>query len=60
MTDCCKSMTVFMDEGKAMGIVSFDFSGAFDMVFHNILVSNLGCVGLDEQLAGWPGSEGRD
>lgn len=59
ITKFYESMMVFMDEGKAMGIMPFDFSVAFDMVLHNVLDS-LGCVGLDEQLAACSGSEGRD
>lgn len=59
ITKFYESTMVFMDEGKAMGIMPLDFSGAFDMVLHNVLDS-LGCVGLDEQLAACSGSEGRD
>lgn len=40
------SMTGFMDEGKAAGVI--DFSKAFDMLFHNIPVSQFGCHSLDE------------
>lgn len=42
-------MTGFMNEGKAVNGIYLDFTKAFDTVFCNILVCELGYYGLD----GW-------
>jgi len=39
-------MTAPRDEGKAVGVI--DFSKAFEMLFHIIPVSRVGCHSLDE------------
>lgn len=41
-------MTGFLDEGREVNVINLEFSKAFDAVSHNILVSTLGCCGLDE------------
>jgi len=60
-------MTGLVDEGRAMGIVCFDFSKAFDTVSRKILIEKLLIYGLDKQivkwkwkLAEWVGPEGAD
>ncbi|GAB0176502.1 mitochondrial enolase superfamily member 1 [Grus japonensis] len=46
-------MTGWVDEGRAVDVVYLDFSKAFDIVFHNILVSKLRKCGLDEWTVRW-------
>jgi len=41
-------MTKWVDEGRAVGVVYLDFSKAFDIVSHNILVGKLRKCGLDK------------
>uniref|UniRef100_A0A8B9BE17 Reverse transcriptase domain-containing protein n=1 Tax=Anser brachyrhynchus TaxID=132585 RepID=A0A8B9BE17_9AVES len=40
-------VTRLVDEGKAVDVVYFDFSKAFDTVSHNILLKKLAALGLD-------------
>ena len=42
-----------MDEGKAVDVVSLDFSKAFDTVSHSILLQQLAVRGLDRYTLGW-------
>lgn len=42
-----------MDEGRAADVIFLDFSKAFKTVFHSILVSQLGCCGVDGWTTGW-------
>ncbi|GAB0178176.1 mitochondrial enolase superfamily member 1 [Grus japonensis] len=42
-----------MDEGRAVDVVYLDFSKAFDIVSHNILLSKLRKCGLDEGSVRW-------
>jgi len=46
-------MTGWVDEGRAVEFVYLDFSKAFDMVFHNILLRKLRKCGLDEWSVRW-------
>ncbi|CAM4537448.1 unnamed protein product [Caretta caretta] len=46
-------ITGSMDEGKAVDVLFLDFSKAFDMVSHSILVSKLKKYGLDECTIRW-------
>jgi len=46
-------MTGWVDEGRAMDVVYLDFSKAFDMVSHNILLGKLRKYGLDEWSVRW-------
>jgi len=46
-------MTGWVDEGRAVDVVYLDFSKAFDMVSHNILLGKLRKCGLDEWLVRW-------
>lgn len=41
--------TGFRDEGRAVDVIYIDFSKAFKILFHHILVSELGCYGRDVQ-----------
>ncbi|KAK4828264.1 hypothetical protein QYF61_024871 [Mycteria americana] len=45
----CDETTGFVDKGRTVNVIYFDFSKALDTVSHNILVPNLGRRGLD----GW-------
>ncbi|CAM4533622.1 unnamed protein product [Caretta caretta] len=46
-------ITGSVDEGKAVDMLFFDFSKAFDMVSHSILASKLKKYGLDEWTIRW-------
>ncbi|CAM5165131.1 unnamed protein product [Natator depressus] len=46
-------ITGSVDEGKAVDVLFLDFSKAFDMLSHSILVSKLKKYGLDECTIGW-------
>ncbi|CAM5078732.1 unnamed protein product [Natator depressus] len=46
-------ITGSVDEGKAVDVLFFDFSKAFDTVSHNILASKLKKYGLDEWTIRW-------
>jgi len=46
-------MTGWVDEGRAAGVVNFDFSKAFDTVSCNILLGKLRKCGLDEWSVRW-------
>ncbi|CAM5099835.1 unnamed protein product [Eretmochelys imbricata] len=47
------AITGSVDEGKAVDVLFFDFSKAFDMVSHSILASKLKEYGLDEWTIRW-------
>jgi len=46
-------MTGWVDEGREVGVVYLDFSKAFDIVSHNILLGKLRKCGLDEWSVRW-------
>ncbi|GAB0209906.1 mitochondrial enolase superfamily member 1 [Grus japonensis] len=46
-------MTSWVDEGRAVDVVYLDFSKAFDIVSHNILIGKLRKHGLDEWTVRW-------
>lgn len=46
-------MTSLKVEGRAVDVVCFDFSEAFDTVSHNILLDKLVKCGLDKWTAKW-------
>jgi len=46
-------MTVWVDDGRPVDVVYLDFSKAFDMDSHNILLGKLGKCGLDEWTVRW-------
>lgn len=46
-------MTSLEVEGRAVDVVCFDFSEAFDTVSHNILLDKLVKCGLDKWTAKW-------
>ncbi|KAK4816678.1 hypothetical protein QYF61_019914 [Mycteria americana] len=46
-------VTHLMDEGKAVDVVYLDFSKAFDMVSHSILLEKLAAHGLDGCILHW-------
>ena len=41
-------ITVWVDAGRAVDVVYFDFSKAFDTVSHNIFIMKLRKCGIDE------------
>ena len=41
-------MTGWVDERRAVDVVCFDFSKAFDIVSHNIIIGKLGKCGINE------------
>lgn len=43
-------MTGFMNKEKAVNVIYLDLTKAFDIVFCNVLVYELGCYGLDNQM----------
>jgi len=47
------SMTGWVDEGRAVDVVCFDFIEVFDTISHNILLGNLRKCGLDEWTVRW-------
>ena len=46
-------MTRLVDEGKAVDAVYLDFSKAFDMVSHSILLGKVAARGLDRYTLLW-------
>lgn len=42
-----------MDDGNAVDVVYLDFSKAFDIISHNILLDKLAAHGLDGRIVGW-------
>ncbi|PKU35008.1 rna-directed dna polymerase from mobile element jockey-like [Limosa lapponica baueri] len=46
-------MTGWIDEGRAVDVVYLDFSKAFDMVSHSILIAKLTKCGLEEWTVRW-------
>ena len=48
-----KWVTRLVDEGKAVDVVYLDFSKAFDMVSHSILLGKLAARGLDSFTLRW-------
>lgn len=44
----CDVMTGWVDERRAVDVVCFDFSKAFDIVSHNIIIGKLGKCGINE------------
>ncbi|CAM4578502.1 unnamed protein product [Caretta caretta] len=53
LIDFYDEITGCVDEGKAVDVFFLDFSKAFDMVSHSILVSKLKKYGLDEWTIRW-------
>ena len=49
----CNEVTNLVDEGKAVDIVSLDFSKAFDAISHCILLQKLATSGLDRYTLCW-------
>ncbi|KAK4815892.1 hypothetical protein QYF61_009943 [Mycteria americana] len=49
----CDKVTHLMDEGKAVDVVYLDFSKAFDMVSHSILLEKLAAHGLGGCILRW-------
>ncbi|PKU31761.1 rna-directed dna polymerase from mobile element jockey-like [Limosa lapponica baueri] len=49
----CDNMTCLVDEGKAVDVVYLDFSKAFGMVSHSILLEKLAAHGLNRSTLCW-------
>jgi len=49
----CDGMTSWVDEGRAVDVVYFDFSKAFDTLSHNIFLGKLRKRGLGERSLRW-------
>ena len=46
-------VTRLVDEGKAVDVVCLDFSKAFDIISHSVLLEKLAAHGLDEHAVCW-------
>lgn len=46
----CDWVTRLVDEGKAVNVVYLDFSKAFDMISHSVLLGKQAAHGLDRSL----------
>jgi len=46
-TAFCDKMAGSVNERKAVSVIYLYFNKAFDIISHSILVSKLGCYGLD-------------
>ena len=46
----------YVDKGNVMDVILFDYSKAFDVVCHQVLLRKLSCIGIDGQLLEWLGS----
>jgi len=53
MTAFSEGMTGWVDEGRAVDVVYFNFSKAFDTISHNILLGKFRKYGLDEWTVRW-------
>ncbi|PKU43995.1 rna-directed dna polymerase from mobile element jockey-like [Limosa lapponica baueri] len=49
----CDGMTVWVDEGRAVNVVYFDFTKDFDTASHTILIGKLRKCGLNEWTVRW-------
>lgn len=53
LIDFYEDITRWMDDGRAVDVVYFDFSKAFDTVSHSILTAKLRECGLDNRVVRW-------
>ncbi|PKU49367.1 rna-directed dna polymerase from mobile element jockey-like [Limosa lapponica baueri] len=53
LTNLLSKVTCLVDEGKAVDVVSLDFSKAFNTVSHSILMEKLAAHGLDGNTLHW-------
>ena len=47
------NISKWVDAGLAVDVVFLDFSKAFDVVSHDVMIEKLGCLGFDVVVLRW-------
>ena len=42
-----------VDDRETVDVIYFDYSKAFDLVNHEILLTKLRCIGIDDDILAW-------